>query len=100
MAEATRPVVIGAGDDVAVVVARAHNLLRAFARSLPRLTRLFTFAELMKPEERRAFLTEAFAGLPTIDLSREPLRATRCSNQRQKVSPWHSATRAPDHTPP
>jgi hypothetical protein len=71
-----RPIVIGDGEDVGVIVAHAENLLRAFARALPRLTRLFTYAALMRPSERERFLRETFQGLPRLDLSRDLLRGS------------------------
>ncbi len=73
-----RPIVVGEGREAGVVVACAENLLRSFARAMPRLTRLFTYAALMNGEERERFLLQSFSGLPRLCLSADLLRGTRC----------------------
>lgn len=82
---------------VLLLFGRADALMRAFARSFPRLSRLFAYAALMGSPERERFLLRAFVGLPFADLSLAFVRAIRSGGDRHRC---HGETGTDDRSAP
>ena len=88
-------------DDAPLLIGGAEALLRAFARTAPRLTRMFAYSALMKGPEREQFLLRAFVGLPIADLSPGFARSGRVRHQCHGEadcgarSRWNRAMAAP-----